>query len=191
MHFLRLPPFICSSLSSLCSLTLSFAATAFLVQPELMDMSDQIGNHTSSNASDHIQLLETSNLKLSALICIILNILLTIIGLFGNSFSIYIFSKRSQLHRNSTIQLICLSVVDLALLLCFIPLLIAPQLAFIQDSDVPKTLIDVINYSFVFLYPWAVTFQTISVMLLVLITAERFLAVCYPIKVNRLHSIMI
>ncbi len=141
----------------------------------------------SSTAGDEMYL--ASYLKPNAITCFVLNILLTVVGFFGNSMSIYIFSRSPRLSsRSSTIQLICLSAADLMLLLLFIPLVIAPQILFIKDYEVPKALPDVIHYSFVYLYPCSVTFQTISVMLLMLITAERFVAVCYPIKVSRLFA---
>ncbi len=112
----------------------------------------------------------------------VVNVFLLVFGIVGNIISIVVFSNIRLRRVAVNILLIGISVTDLLLLITCIPLVILPQTVFAFNAYSIGNILDLIHFSFVFVYPMAVSFQTISVCLFIVITCERFIAVCHPLK---------
>ncbi|VDN58907.1 unnamed protein product [Dracunculus medinensis] len=110
---------------------------------------------------------------------IILAIVIT--GIFGNFISIIIFSRAHMRALPVNILLCALSTVDLALLLLSIPVFVIPGLEPWLNVSV---LYEYYAYMLKFVYPINLIMQTCSIYIMVLITMERWSAVCKPLQVR-------
>ncbi len=103
-----------------------------------------------------------------------------LVGIVCNLLSIYIFS-RPYMSGAINILLTSLSTVDLVLLLLAIPVFVMPglnerlQIGFLDQYR---------GYVLKYLYPVSLMAQTCSIWTMVLITVERWVAVCYPLQVS-------
>uniref|UniRef100_A0A914HYU3 G-protein coupled receptors family 1 profile domain-containing protein n=1 Tax=Globodera rostochiensis TaxID=31243 RepID=A0A914HYU3_GLORO len=105
---------------------------------------------------------------------------MVVFGCFGNCLSAIIFLQRKT---SINILLSALAFIDIGLLLFAIPVFILPTLdrwdGFITLESVQAIVVK-------FLYPVNLMFQTWSIYTIVLITAERWLAICRPLHVRSL-----
>lgn len=108
--------------------------------------------------------------------------LVCLVGFYGNTVSVIIFSQPSM--RSSINILLCgNSVIDLAVLFCAIPVFILPSLdQYLQFRFVPNYY----SFSLLVVYPLAMMARTSSVWTFVLISVERYFAICYPFEVNKI-----
>ncbi|KAF6212897.1 hypothetical protein GE061_010607 [Apolygus lucorum] len=113
---------------------------------------------------------------------------LGLLGLVGNVFSVIVWSRR-QLKSSSAILLIALAASDVCIIFGqvvwqFLALLVlnyrTPTLMYIYHNTFPYLVLVMIN---VFLIA-----DTASVYLTVVITVERYIAVCHPFKYQELCS---
>ncbi|KAF7634412.1 Npr-3 [Meloidogyne graminicola] len=104
-----------------------------------------------------------------------------IFGCFGNILSALIFLQRTS---SINILLTALSLIDFGLLLFAIPVFVLPNL---QNGEGEQFYSEQFQAIIVkFLYPVNLIFQTCSIYTIVLITAERWLAICRPLHVRLL-----
>ncbi|VDO84025.1 unnamed protein product, partial [Soboliphyme baturini] len=129
-------------------------------------------------AYDH----DNPSFVVSSLVCSILMIIVGTIGLFSNSFIIYVFS-RTYPASSMNILIIGLAVADTVLVVSATP--VYSLLALYADQP-PQHVVIILNYLIVSLYPLSMMSQCASVWMLVVITAERFIAVCYPLAARRI-----
>ncbi|KAL3120563.1 hypothetical protein niasHT_007855 [Heterodera trifolii] len=104
---------------------------------------------------------------------------MVVFGCFGNCLSASVFLRRKT---SINILLSALAFVDIGLLLFAIPVFILPTLdrnGFVTFESVQAVIVK-------FLYPVNLMFQTWSIYTIVLITAERWLAICRPLHVRSL-----
>ncbi len=106
--------------------------------------------------------------------------LLCFVGIFGNSLSIYVFSRKHMRKKSINILLIGISCADMGLLLLAVPIF---GMQPFSTGEVNRNLEDFNHAITAYVYPLATIFQTCSVWLFILITIERYVAVCHPFKV--------
>lgn len=108
--------------------------------------------------------------------CSALTAILCFIGLIGNIISAIIFSRPTMRAPINTF-LTALSIVDAFVSFLALPVFVVPYL----DGQFSKKIFDP-YYPFVvvFVYPMSMIAQTMSVWILVLVTVERYVAVCHP-----------
>ncbi|KAL3117176.1 hypothetical protein niasHT_007579 [Heterodera trifolii] len=137
-----------------------------------------------SPPSDHSMLLVPSDHLLWALSLLfsLLMASLCIVGAVMNSISLFIFSRPASRKRSINILLCGLSASDLALCLLALPVFSMSQLEYFVPALPPAFT----SHLLVFCYPVTLMAQTMSVWILVGITVDRFIAVCYPFTV-RIH----
>uniref|UniRef100_A0A915NWU7 G-protein coupled receptors family 1 profile domain-containing protein n=1 Tax=Meloidogyne floridensis TaxID=298350 RepID=A0A915NWU7_9BILA len=102
-----------------------------------------------------------------------------IFGCFGNILSALVFLQRTS---SINILLTALSLIDFGLLLFAIPVFVLPNLQSGELLYSEQFQAIVVK----FLYPVNLIFQTCSIYTIVLITAERYLAICRPLHVRSL-----
>ncbi len=121
--------------------------------------------------------------EMSSFYCACIMACLCLIGLLGNLLSVYVFSRKTMRTSSINILLTGLSLTDFVLLLIVVPIFAIPALAeFTETSD---GLADFIHFTIAYVYPLALILQTSSVWIFILITVERFMAVCWPLKVGQ------
>ncbi|KAI6213283.1 FMRFamide receptor [Aphelenchoides besseyi] len=108
----------------------------------------------------------------SASLCIV------VIGILGNLLSLALFLRHSS---SVNVLLSALSICDAGLLLCSIPVFILPNLAIWKSQ---ANLLNFLSYTLKFAYPLNLMLQTASIYVMVLITMERWTAVCRPLQVR-------
>nr|CAD2179681.1 unnamed protein product [Meloidogyne enterolobii] len=102
-----------------------------------------------------------------------------IFGCFGNILSALVFLQRTS---SINILLTALSLIDFGLLLFAIPVFVLPNLQSGELFYSEQFQAIIVK----FLYPVNLIFQTCSIYTIVLITAERYLAICRPLHVRSL-----
>ena len=112
--------------------------------------------------------------------------LLVVVGIIGNSFAFVVFWK-DNLKTSASFLFQSLSLIDSAMLLTVIPL-------YSMDSFVTYTgwlrgFSEIRPYVLVFLLPLALTAQTASIWVTVLVAVNRYIAVCLPYKASRLCTV--
>ena len=111
---------------------------------------------------------------------------LTLVGAVGNGLSLRIFLHRANRRNAVNILLAGLAVFDIAMLVCstavFFPLSLYNFLSFPSgpSNHVLQNISPVLAYVCKYIYPLAMVAQTGSIWTLVVITLERFMAVCFP-----------
>ncbi|CAJ0588612.1 unnamed protein product [Cylicocyclus nassatus] len=111
--------------------------------------------------------------------CVILS--LAIIGCFGNALSFILFSRPHMRCSSVNILLCALSFIDFSLLLLCIPTFVIPNLDLWSSLQSQTTYLAYVLNIF---YPVNLTMQTCSVYTMVMITFERWTAVCRPLQVR-------
>lgn len=117
-------------------------------------------------------------------ICGCLIIPIAIMGIFGNALTIYIFSRPTM---SSSINFLLsgLAAIDIVLLFIGTPIFSSMAIYAFDQEIVPDI---VINYFTITLYPIAMMAQTGSVWSMVVITLERYLAICWPFRARSFCS---
>uniref|UniRef100_A0A914UN25 G-protein coupled receptors family 1 profile domain-containing protein n=1 Tax=Plectus sambesii TaxID=2011161 RepID=A0A914UN25_9BILA len=117
----------------------------------------------------------------ASFICACIMVVLCLVGTVGNSLSLFIFTRSHFRVYSINVLLAALSAVDLCLLVLAVPVFTAIPLSLMLPS-VPT---HVIHHLILYIYPVTVMLQCASVWLLVIITIERYVAVCHPFAVGR------
>lgn len=117
----------------------------------------------------------------ASFICACLMVVFCLVGTIGNSLSLFIFTRSHFRIYSINVLLAALSAVDLCLLVLAIPVFTAIPLS-LMFPTVPT---HVIHHLILYIYPVTVMLQCASVWLLVIITIERYIAVCHPFAVGR------
>ncbi|KAL7077779.1 hypothetical protein ACQ4LE_003393 [Meloidogyne hapla] len=107
---------------------------------------------------------------------------LCVAGTVTNTLSLIIFAKASSRRRSINVLLCGLSASDLCLCILALPVFSLAQL----QQFIPGLPPSLANHLLVFCYPLCLMAQTMSVWMLVGITIDRWLAVCYPFSI-RIH----
>ncbi|KAI6190188.1 FMRFamide receptor [Aphelenchoides bicaudatus] len=105
------------------------------------------------------------------------------IGILGNLLSLTLFLRHSS---SVNVLLSALAFVDLCLLLFAIPVFVVPNLDIWTEDDTAGGITQptYLAYILKFVYPVNLIFQTCSIYVMVLITAERYIAVSKPLQVH-------
>lgn len=117
----------------------------------------------------------------------LITLALCLIGIYGNIISIVIFAQ-PMMRSSINILLTGLSSIDLGILILAIPVFVIP------GFDAYKPAGHIVPWDYVyaiilrFVYPLIMIAQTSSVWTFVIISVERYLAVCYPLNVNKLMT---
>ncbi|CAD5223719.1 unnamed protein product [Bursaphelenchus okinawaensis] len=105
-------------------------------------------------------------------------LMIVVIGCLGNFLSLILFLRHSS---SVNTLLAALSLVDLCLLLLAVPVFVMPSLDIWPDRT---SLFNFLSCVLKFVYPVNLMFQTCSIYIMVLITIERWTAVCKPLQVR-------
>uniref|UniRef100_A0A0K0CX04 G_PROTEIN_RECEP_F1_2 domain-containing protein n=1 Tax=Angiostrongylus cantonensis TaxID=6313 RepID=A0A0K0CX04_ANGCA len=105
-------------------------------------------------------------------------LLLVIIGSFGNALSFLLFSRPHMKCSSVNVLLCALSFIDFSLLLLSIPTFVIPNL------DLWLSAVTFLAYVLKLIYPLNLIMQTCSVYTMLVITFERWTAVCRPLQVR-------
>lgn len=111
--------------------------------------------------------------------CAILS--LVIIGCFGNLLSLLLFSRPHMRCSSVNVLLCALSFIDLSLLILSIPTFVITNLDLWPSQ---QSAVTYLAYVLKWVYPVNLTMQTCSVYTMVMITFERWTAVCRPLQVR-------
>ncbi len=118
-----------------------------------------------------------------SIICGWVMLFLCISGFFGNLLSVLVYCRKRMLRLSINILIVGLSVVDLCLLsVSLIVFAVPPIIGGHPTVDQTKFVV----FSSFYLYPICLMLQTASVFIYALISTERFVAVCHPLKVRAL-----
>ncbi|MCP3663319.1 MAG: G-protein coupled receptor, partial [Gammaproteobacteria bacterium] len=121
---------------------------------------------------------------LGSVVCCALMLVATTIGVFGNILTFYIFSRRTM-RSSINILLAGLALIDIGVLV-FGTAIFVPFGTWAYFYDTNPALYEFMGaYLTVFFQPLPLIAQTASIWALILITIERFLAVCYPFLAKR------
>lgn len=126
---------------------------------------------------------------LASSVCAVILIITSVFGIIGNSATIYVFTCPEMRLISINLFLTGLAVFDGLIAIfggaVFSVLGICMPLAESQASRCEQTTAFFTKY----LYPIAMMSQTASIWTMILITVERFVAVCYPMKVKFLCTL--
>uniref|UniRef100_A0A915C2H8 G-protein coupled receptors family 1 profile domain-containing protein n=1 Tax=Parascaris univalens TaxID=6257 RepID=A0A915C2H8_PARUN len=109
-------------------------------------------------------------------------LLIVCIGVLGNLVSLFMFSRPHMRTASVNVLLSALSAVDLGLLLLSIPVFVVPGLDPWQEDI--SAQYKYYAYMLKFVYPVNLIMQTCSIYIMLLITVERWTAVCRPLQVR-------
>lgn len=107
------------------------------------------------------------------------------VGFVGNVISMYIYT-RPQMAAPINVLLCALCAIDAVMLMMAIPAFAVPGLNMKLQND---ALYMCIKYTTLYLYPITLMAQSASVLLMVVITVERYIAVCHPFRA--LHQVCV
>nr|pir hypothetical protein T19F4.1 - Caenorhabditis elegans [Caenorhabditis elegans] len=119
--------------------------------------------------------MESQQLMACAILVIVL------VGIFGNSLSFILFSRPHMRSSSVNVLLCALSFFDFSLLTLSIPIFVIPNLD-LWANDL--SLSTYMAYILKLIYPINLMMQTCSVYIMVMITLERWVAVCRPLQVR-------
>lgn len=108
-------------------------------------------------------------------------LLICLSGILLNILSIIVFSNARMRYQPINILLLGLSVSDMLLLMFAIPVFCITGIN-ARYSNI--FLVNFASYSTIIAYPMACMCQTMSIWLLVVITMERYFAVCHPLQIS-------
>lgn len=121
---------------------------------------------------------EDNYYALASFFCSCLLIIVAVFGIIGNVLSYWVFAKSSAIS-SIKILLAAQAVMDIVLLFIATPLFATIGMSY-YSTDPNIGL--VINILVVYVYPVAMIAQSATVWMTVVITCERYLAVCKPFK---------
>ena len=111
---------------------------------------------------------------------------LVVVGVIGNSFAFVVFWKESI--KSSALFLFqCLSLIDSALLLTALPLY--PMESFVVYTGWLQGYWAIHPYLLVYLWPLALTTQTATIWVTVLVAVTRYIAICLPFRASLLCTV--
>ncbi|CAO4380198.1 Protein CBR-FRPR-18 [Caenorhabditis briggsae] len=119
--------------------------------------------------------MESQQLMACAILVIVL------VGIFGNTLSFILFSRPHMRSSSVNVLLCALSFFDFSLLTLSIPIFVIPNLDLWADD---RSLSTYMAYILKMIYPINLMMQTCSVYIMVMITLERWVAVCRPLQVR-------
>uniref|UniRef100_A0A914W6Y9 G-protein coupled receptors family 1 profile domain-containing protein n=1 Tax=Plectus sambesii TaxID=2011161 RepID=A0A914W6Y9_9BILA len=131
-------------------------------------------NSSPSSSNEHTEVLLNSSFY-----CACIMIALCVVGVCGNSLSIYVFSRKSM-RSSINVLLLGLSIIDFLLLIAIIPIFALPALNIHNSAWIAEFSQVMVVYG----YPLSMMLQSASVWLFMLITTERYLAVVHPLRVG-------
>ncbi|CAI5451937.1 unnamed protein product [Caenorhabditis angaria] len=103
------------------------------------------------------------------------------IGIFGNILSFVLFSRPHMRSSSVNVLLCALSFFDCSLLIFSIPIFVVPNIDILESE---QQHVQYMAYVLKLLYPTNLMMQTCSVYVMVMITLERWIAVCRPLQVR-------
>ncbi|CAB3399080.1 unnamed protein product [Caenorhabditis bovis] len=108
-------------------------------------------------------------------------LIIVLVGIFGNILSFILFSRPHMRSSSVNVLLCALSFFDFSLLLLSIPIFVIPNIDLWRDE---RSLVTYMAYILKVIYPINLMMQTCSVYIMVMITLERWIAVCRPLQVR-------
>lgn len=120
------------------------------------------------------------------IVCILAWIMLAFcgLGIIGNGVSFYIF-RRPSMKSSINALFAGLSMIDLVMMLLAIPTFVLVPLSGTCKPELQFLL----PYIVICIYPCVLTVQTCSVWTFIVITVERWIAVCHPLQANRMCTV--
>lgn len=141
-------------------------------------MNLSVDNNVNSTLIDHEKMVLKNSYAIGSFVCACLMIPVAIFGIIGNGFTIYIFTTRSK---SSSINFLVSGLAAIDIVLVIVGTIVFASMAFHSYYNSVNLLL-VIRYLIVTLYPVALIAQTASVWTMIVITLERYLAVCWPLR---------
>ncbi|CAJ0939747.1 unnamed protein product, partial [Mesorhabditis belari] len=108
-------------------------------------------------------------------------LVIVIIGCLGNILSFTLFSRPHMRASSVNVLLCALSFVDFTMLFLMIPCFVLPGFSIWETNEGHLTYM---AYILKFVYPVNLIMQTCSIYIMVMITMERWTAVCRPLQVR-------
>ncbi|CAD6197199.1 unnamed protein product [Caenorhabditis auriculariae] len=115
-------------------------------------------------------------------------VVVIVVGCLGNLLSLYVFSRPHMRTASISVFLCALSFVDLVLLILAVPTFVAPYEQFWEYGRLDTRRSTFLAHVWKFVYPVNLTMQTCSVYVMVMITLERWTAVCRPLQVRACYT---
>ncbi|KAI0240620.1 FMRFamide receptor, partial [Lamellibrachia satsuma] len=112
---------------------------------------------------------------------------LVVVGVIGNSFAFVVFWK-DNIKTSASFLFQGLSLIDSALLLAVLPLYSIES--FVVYTGWLKGYLAISPYVLVYLLPLALTAQTATIWVTVLVAVNRYIAVCLPYRASRLCTVL-
>lgn len=138
-------------------------------------------NSTEENY-DNVTFNDEDPYVVGSFVCSCLMLIVALIGITGNVLTVYVFTRRFM--KNSiNLLLTGLAVVDIVLIITGFTIF-SPRAVFTYYSTQPSSLAWL--YIILTIYPIALMSRTASVWIMVLITLERYVAVCWPLQARYL-----
>lgn len=135
-----------------------------------------------STGADPDMDLDMATYSITTLTTCLIMCLLCAVGFYGNVVSIFIFTKPIMRRSSINILLTGLSAIDLSVLILAVLVFVLPSL---NETFKFEFMSGFYPFIILVLYPLATVAQTCSIWTFVLISVERFVAVCYPLNVNK------
>uniref|UniRef100_A0A1I7U6L7 G_PROTEIN_RECEP_F1_2 domain-containing protein n=2 Tax=Caenorhabditis tropicalis TaxID=1561998 RepID=A0A1I7U6L7_9PELO len=108
-----------------------------------------------------------------------------VIGIFGNTVSIFVYSRKHMKKSTVGFLLLSLSIIDLIVLLTALPTFSLYKLPFIPGYMKIGSFHTILSaFCIVYVYPIGCTAKMTSQYIIVLIAVERWFAVCRPLQVQ-------
>ncbi|KAK2154928.1 hypothetical protein LSH36_253g01012 [Paralvinella palmiformis] len=122
------------------------------------------------------------NMPLIRFICeVTISLPVAIFGIFGNILA-FVVLRRQKKYLTTNVLLQALAVIDTLILICSILL---RSMRYVNWSSYN----DVYHYIFISLYPCVYFFRMADTWITVLMTVDRYIAVCHPLKAQRLCTL--
>ncbi|CAI5452290.1 unnamed protein product [Caenorhabditis angaria] len=110
---------------------------------------------------------------------------LLIVGIVGNSFSIFVYSRKFMRRNAVGFLLLCLSITDFIVLVTSVPLFSYYKFPYIPGKNVAGSWHSrICAFSVVYIYPIGSCAKMISQYIIIIVSIERWFAVCRPLQVH-------
>ncbi|EFP10285.1 hypothetical protein CRE_30276 [Caenorhabditis remanei] len=108
-----------------------------------------------------------------------------LVGIFGNTVSIFVYSRKHMKKSTVGFLLLSLSIIDLIVLLTALPTFSLYKLPFLPGYQKIGSFHTILSaFCIVYVYPIGCTAKMTSQYIIVLIAVERWFAVCRPLQVQ-------